>query len=499
MRRFFLDSALIALLGITMFARVSTSYFCGFDDFGEMHRAVFEDARQPANIFTTTHFGGTKYRPLNRLSTFVCWKLGGGSALPFRLRNLLFHLACAVLIYGIAWFWTHDRKTCLTASLFFCLLPSTNQTVVAAIFTNTIAYALILASFLLFLYWLDVGSWYMLAASMFLVLIALFFYEATIVLFAMMFGYVLLLSWKRDALPRPKIMAWGGSSAAVLLAFAIVRHFIVHGENPRAPFGTTLLNIAMYIGALVTPIDPVLANRLFGAPLPPELHLSRHPLLLAEIVFVTLLAGALAIFLRRAIKLGLSRLDKGLAIFLMFSILAVLIPFLVFAPHASETYLYLPAALYAILLSLVLRAFLPSNLTYGIVTCILLLSFGSGTWVRNQRVATCGQIAEHILKQLPVESWKFGERNIRLANDPSQIRQHYYGIYLYSGMSTIERGEPGDSPAAMNALQSLTGNPELRVEVVNPAEMKDSCIIPRTCFLIYNDGTVRDVSPAAAH
>jgi hypothetical protein len=497
MRRVFLDSLLIVIVGVTLFARVSTAYFCGFDDFSETHRAVFEDARHPVNIFTTTHFGGPKYRPLNRLSTFVCWNLGRGTALPFRLRNLVFHLICALCVYGMAWFWTHDRKTALTAGLLFCLMPVANQTVVAAIFTNTVAYALLLSSFLLFLYWLDNGRSYLLAVAMTLVAIGLFFYEPVIVVFAMIFGYLLLFRWKRNTLDRRKIMALVGSSAIVLLIFGTVRHLIVHGQNPRAPLATILVDSAMYIAALVSPVDPVLTNRLFGTPLPPAFHVSRQSLLWFALASATLSAAALLLSRTQEVQAGLRRLDKGLATFLVLSIFAVLTPFLVFSPHASETYLYLPAALYAIVLSLVFRALLTSDLAYGIVVAIFLLSFGAGTWARNQKVASCGQIAARILGQLPVDDWKTGENYVRLANARGEAPQHHYGVYLYQGLSTIERGEPGDSPAAMYALQLVTKNPSLKVEVVDPAEIDHSCNIPRTCFWVYRNGTVRDVTQAA--
>jgi len=481
-----------------MFARVSTAYFCGFDDFGESHRAVFEDARHPSHIFTTTHFGGTKYRPFNRLSTYMCWMLGGGSALPFRLRNLFFHLLCSVCVYGIAWQWTHDRKTCLSASLLFCLSPAANQTVVAAIFTNTTAYALLLAGFLLFLYWLRFTQWPVLAASMFLILIALFFYEPTIVVFAMMLGYLLLSRKKRHELKGRQIAAWLGISSAVLLTFAVARHSIVHGGNSRVPLLTILQNTAMYAGDLLVPVDPVLASRLFGTPLPPTIHLGRTVLLFVLLLFVALVAAGAALFPIRVIQSGFRQLDKSLAIFLTASIVAVLAPFLLFAPHPSETYLYLPAALYALLLSLLFRAFLSSSeVAYGIVLAFFLLCYAGGTWVRNEKVAQCGAVAARILEQLPVEGWKVGQNNIRLANAPGEVGQRHYGIYLYHGLSTIERGEPGDSPAAMYALQLATKNSQLRVEVVDPLAMANSCSIPRTCFWVYSDGSVQEVISAS--
>ena len=161
MRRIWVDFLLIALIGTALFAKVSSTYFCGFDDFSETRRVVFEDAGNPSRIFTTTHFGTTKYRPLNRLSTFLCWTVGGGSALPFRLRNLLFHLICALSVYAIALMWTRQRAVALVAGLFFCLDPATNQNVVATVFTNTSAYAFLLTGFLVFLVWAESKRGYM--------------------------------------------------------------------------------------------------------------------------------------------------------------------------------------------------------------------------------------------------------------------------------------------------------------------------------------------------
>jgi hypothetical protein len=61
-------------------------------------------------------------------------------------------------------------------------------------------------------------------------------------------------------------------------------------------------------------------------------------------------------------------------------------------------------------------------------------------------------------------------------------------------LSTIQRGDPEDPPAAMYALQLATNNPELNVEVVDPALMRNSslCDIPRSCYLVQSDGTVQE-------
>jgi hypothetical protein len=488
------DMLLILLLGIALFGRVSTAYFCGFDDFGETHRAVFEDIPHPQAIFTTAHFGSTKYRPLNRLSTYICWIIGDGGAWPFRLRNLLFHLLCALLVYALAWEFTQDRQICLAASALFCVMPAANQTVVAAIFTNTTAYAFLLGGFLVFLYWLRLGRQTLLAASMTLILIALFFYEPAIVVFGMMFGYVLMLSPIVHSQLRNRMVKLAASSAAVLLAFTVVRHLVVRGASPRVPMGTMLQNTAMYCVGLVSPVDPVLGNYLVGAGLPPHIRLDERTWWSLAFSLLMLTLAVVAIARTSVVRAGYARLNKGLALFLLFCCFAALLPFLVFTPHASETYLYLPAAMYVILLSLVLRAFLRSAV-YITVIAILLVLFGASTWVRNQKVADCGDISRRILSELPVKDWKTGEEQILLANAPGEASNHYYGIYLYRGLATIERGEPGDSPAAMYALQLATNNPELKVKIVDVQEMKNSCTLPRSCFWVHSDGTVQEFYP----
>jgi hypothetical protein len=494
MRRIYLDCLLIVLVGVVMFARVSTAYFCGFDDFGETYRAAFQDARHPVGIFMTTHFGGTKYRPLNRLSTYVSWMVGGGSALPFRLRNLFFHLMCALCVYGLAWNWTHQRDIASAASLLFCLAPSANQTVVAAIFTNTCAYALLLAAFLLYLYWLDDGRWRLLLSSMALILFSLFFYEPTVMVFPMMAGYVLLCrtAWVRGN--KARIVAWTGTSFAVLLIFAFVRHVVVRGENPRVPLGTMVHNLVMYGAALLVPVDPMLSNYLFGTPLPPKIPEGSRFVVILAFACIIVAAAAIAASQRIMVRAGFARLDKRLALFLACSASGVLVPFLAFTPHASETYLYLPTAVYAILLVLVLRAFLTSDVAFAVVVCALIVCFAGGTWFRNQRVAGCGATAARILQQLPISSWKAGKYHILLANAPGKAQEDHYGIYLYHGLSTIQRGDPEDPPAAMYALQLATNNPELNVEVVDPALMRNSslCDIPRSCYLVQSDGTVQE-------
>ena len=89
-RHLLIICAILALTTLLYF-RISTSYFCGFDDFIEIHRAAFEDKADPVKILTTTHFVSFKYRPLNRALNLATYLIDPPSAVPFRIRNLLFH------------------------------------------------------------------------------------------------------------------------------------------------------------------------------------------------------------------------------------------------------------------------------------------------------------------------------------------------------------------------------------------------------------------------
>lgn len=420
---------------------------------------------------------------------------GGGSAFTFRVRNLLFHLICAICVYGLALILTREHTTALVSGLLFCLDPVANQTVVAAIFTNTIAYACLLVGLLTFLIWSESKRTIFLAFSLLLVLCGMFYYEPVIVVFPMMIGYLCLQKYRNSVAPTLKEMvAWIGGSTAVLLAYALTRHLFVRGESFRVPFLTMLHNTILYAGGLLSPIDVVTANKFFRLPLPPVTHLGEKILALLVITIAVLSVGSIAFLKTPKAQAGMQRLDKGLIAYLIFSIPIALSPFLLFTPHASETYLYLPCALYSILLSVLLWAFLPTKTAYRLTVAMFLLSFGTGTWIRNQRVTKCGNVAKDILKSLPVSHWKYGDQLIRLSS--GQSLPPHYGIYNYEGLATIDPNDPTVEHGAQDALQMVTGNSKLKVIIVSPSEMSRSCGIPNTCFEVSRDGNTRPVFPA---
>ncbi|HEX5423167.1 MAG TPA: hypothetical protein VFW94_06435 [Candidatus Acidoferrales bacterium] len=494
MKRTWVDLLLILAVGTVMFAHVSTAYFCGYDDFGEMYRAAFEDAQQPSLIFTTTHFGTTKYRPLNRLATYLCWRMGDGSPLPFRLRNLLFHLLCSLMVYGLALVLTRERSVALASGLLFCLDPVANQNVVAAIFTNTAANACLLGGLLLFAVWMRSKRRYLLASAILLIFVGMFFYEPVIVAFPIMAALLLLEKLRGRVLNRSSLWHWAAGSSLAVLLFAWIRHSVVRGKSPLVPVGMMLHNAMVYSIGLLSPVDAVSSHQFFGTPLPPVLHIKFGTGFFVALSLAAMFVVLLVLYLRRpAVRESVRKIDAPFVLLLAALIPVALSPFLVFTPHASETYLYLPAAIYAILLTYLLWRLIPWRSAYWAVVCVLLVSFSVGTWIRNQRVFACGQAAHNILTSLPITKWHTGDWSIHLFSAPGQDPPPRYGIYNYRGIATIGPADPNTGHGAQHALQLATRNPALKADV-DVREPMPSCILPETCFEVFLDGSVRAVA-----
>jgi hypothetical protein len=168
----------------------------------------------------------------------------------------------------------------------------------------------------------------------------------------------------------------------------------------------------------------------------------------------------------------------------------------VFTDHVSETYIYLPAAFYCLLLARLL-AFIPSRGALVGVVAVLLGVFGCATLVRNQRVYTCGATARRLLSNLPLADWKQGEFHISVAKSTDTVSPPRYGFYNYQGLDTVAAGEPHVNEYGLRALecaaQVLTGNPGIHIRVYNPEELPARCA--GLCYWVHPDATVSAVKP----
>ncbi len=182
-------------------------------------------------------------------------------------------------------------------------------------------------------------------------------------------------------------------------------------------------------------------------------------------------------------------------VFSLCAIGATLLPFLVFTEHASETYLYPGAAFLALLLAITGERFLRER-SLLVSAGVLAVMLGSATFARNERVAACGRTAARILSALPVASLRQGAKTLVFAEDPDEPFPPRYGIYSYSGISTID---PGSADSMTSALRMVTQNTLLAGVVVSPDRMAAVCSENPLCFEVHSNGAVEPFHAPVRH
>lgn len=488
MKQHLLRILMIELAVSAVYLRVTPAHFCSFDDYADAHRAAFEDTQEPSRMFTTTHFNTPKYRPFERVLIWGFWQAGGGSPVAFRIRNLGFHLVTVASLYGSAFLIFQSAPLAAGAALLYGLHPLANQAVNGAMWSISPTYGLLMASFFLFLLALyDQRHWKRwLGLSLVTVFVNLFIYEAIIVVFGFLYVFLILWWWQGRPIPKalPRILV--GATAVCILALWIVRQLFVAIPPPVVTPVEVVKNLTIYAGAMLLPFDSLLANRLFGTPLPSEIRFSPG-LLLAVPVVLLVVSGLIWLAYRTpGFRARVKQTEWWYVGFFALTVVFTLTPFLVFTPKISETYLYLPVGLYCVVLSALLWRLLPSARWYGATVALLAVSFASATFVRNGNVARCGEIAESIFTQFPLEQWRTGEWNIRVSPPPGDPLPPRYGLYNVRGIGAIDNG-----PTLGLALQTATGNTRIKATMVQPEELRD-CDRPGICFWVTTEGKVTD-------
>jgi hypothetical protein len=493
---------MILALTTVVYARVSTAYFCGYDDFLEVGRADFVDRIEPAKIFTTFHFDSFKYRPLNRLSTLVSYLIHPNDALAFRIRNLFFHLAAVVMVYLLAMLLFQSWPVAAIAALLFSVHPLANQVVVGAVMSNTEANALFLLALVLFIFSLQRSNLGLMAVALICGAVSVYVYESSIVI-----PGIMVMWWALDylftrRLPERRFVVVFVVLGGVLFgSYLIVRHQLNPGGHTPV-FGPPVIvkGMAEYGVALVSPVNLMLAHQWFGMPLPGAIspdEIEKFVFIAAAVGFGLLLL--LAHQFRRIVDL-LARAGWQPMLFLLLGIGLALAPFLVFTDHVSETYCYLPVALFSLLLARLL-AFIPSRGALIAVIAVLVGLSASATWIRNGRVYACGSTAHRLLSGLPLADWKQGEFHILVAKTPGTVDEPRFGLFNYSGLDTIDPEPPHANGKPLGALESAvqlaTGNPNVHVRIDTAEELPARCADPTAgqCFWIHPDGAVSRLKP----
>jgi hypothetical protein len=324
-----------------------------------------------------------------------------------------------------------------------------------------------------------------LVASLVSALLAVFIYEASVVVFIMIYAYWAVATFgKREAVNRRFLGVLIAGTAVIGAVFTTARILVVHVSPQRVPLPIIAKNSLMYVGALLTPFDTVLAHQWFGTPLISEWKLDASNMALWGVAAV---AGASALVILLLLWKGRGRLDWPILLLLAGCAAVSLSPFVMYNPRASESYLPLSAGFFSLMLCHVLRSAIPKTGVYAGVIAALAVLFGMATWVRNDRVAACGKTAEAILSQLPLENWRQGDWRIGVDRAPGEPVVTRYGLYNYQGLSTIDVG--GDEFLALAplecALQLATHNKQVKAST----RLSGSCT-EGTCFSVYNDGRV---------
>jgi len=496
----------ILILTAIVYAKLPQSYFCAYDDFLEVHRAAFEDTRDPRRVFTTTHFTSYKYRPLNRGINLITYWAGEGSAHYFRTRNVICHLINVVFVYLLSWMLFRNRWLSIIGALLFGIHPLANHAIVGAVMTNSAAHSMFLFALLMFV-WSTKKNGLTSVMALFVALFAgwlsLLTYEAAIVLYPLLFGYLAIQYLATRKWPVSKsytLYLLFGSIFFWTIYYLLHAKFVPYSAKRAVPSVSLMIkNLLTYAVATVLPVDPVLANAWFGTPLPSDVDI--HGRAITLLLGIIGLGGVLLIgFLLLKFKRQMIDRTWPAQLFVLMAAASAIAPLIVFTDKPSETYLYLTIAFVAILFaSFAVQLLKPETNLRGraiviAVVGLLSISYALGTWVRNDKVHRCGETAHQIASGLDEQRFKSGTWFVYLMPAPGEPQSHRYGMYGWRGIDTV------GTSALQEALQLVNRNENVIARVLAPEEVSKVCNSSHyICLEVHDDGRVDQlISPAAA-
>ncbi len=110
---------LLLLTSIVFYKGITPSF--SSDDFVHLENNIhFANLAEAADVFVTPY--GREYRPLVRLSLWLNHQMSD-SALAYKISNLLMHLLCTLLVYGLIRRLGAAKTTALVATSIFALHP----------------------------------------------------------------------------------------------------------------------------------------------------------------------------------------------------------------------------------------------------------------------------------------------------------------------------------------------------------------------------------------
>ncbi len=470
----------VLALVAAVYAPVSSAWFCGYDDFHELARAAYEFGPEPTRILTRSNGDGLRYRPLHPAVTVATWSVAGMSARVYRTRNIALHLLNVALVYALGLILLGAPMPAAIAAGLFGIHPLANQAVNGALWTNTLAYAFALGGTVLTLRGCSAQSHgrrrILLGATC--ALLGVLVYEPTAALLALPWVALLL-----GGPARPGAVRWLAGAQLAVVAFAGALRLVALPQGYETAIASMptmsvyLRNLVVSFGAMLLPLDAVLAADVWGTPLPSEVdgaHLAAFlrawaiPLSGAA----TAMLAVATLLLRRTHQRSRPADERARAHDgtrgTLFALTGAVLPLAVTfsaTDHPSETYLYGPVAFVFLALVVFAWSHLRSRQrTWGAVAAVVLAgSFIVATSVRNQRVMACGRTAARIVAELP-ERARTVTAPIVFANSARGPQTTRYGLYGYRGIHTIGHGDMADRGVSA-ALQLSYGDWRRKAEV----------------------------------
>jgi hypothetical protein len=497
MKRLFVIFGLVALV----YAPTVIAPFCSYDAFLEVHRTGFTDAPNPSVVFTTSHWGLGRYRPLNRALNLVTFQVGNGRPGPYRVRNVLSHLACVALVFALSLALFRSPGAAAWGALLFGVHPLTNIAVVGAINTNVVGYALLLGALLLFLRGLrsETLGPALVATSVGVAGLGILTYDPDVVYFPLTALLVAVEARFSGRRPGAGVLAaWLGGSAAIAAGYVGLRALYVPAGKVAASvpgLSSVVKNLVTYGGALLLPLDPVLLHDVLGTPYPSELAsagAAGRGLALVVLFCAAAVAAILAVLAVRRVAPEVRSAAAPGVVFVACSMPVLFLPFLLFAKHASESYEYLPAAFLAILVGVLIDAARRTTPRSALAAGVLLVGLAAAATVsRNVAVLRCGRAAERLVAGLSAGAGN--EPSLLVANAPGAERSRRYGFYGFRGTDTVGDGALAN-PALTAALELERRREGAMVSLLEPDELRRAACEPpetrRPAFWVHADGVV---------
>lgn len=443
----------------------SAVYFKGItpsfssDDFIHLENNIhFENLADAAEVFSKPY--GREYRPLVRLSLWLNHQMGD-NALAYKISNLLMHLLCVALLYGLMLRLDVNKTVALIASSIFALHP-VHTTSVHFILgrTDLVAAVFYLATLYCVAGWKKSSALLQHAITLIWFTAALLSKELSITLPAMMLA-ILVVQQQTLALSRilrTALRLWPYALLALMYLLARIYQWKSMDAAVAVYTDFSPLNIFTnyleWVFALLYPFDLYIAR---------EWQLLHPQKFIALVLLASLLLVAAIAYIWRQTAAQLLRSPL-----LWLGIIWILVTLLPMAGgNAHRWYLYLPSAG----LSLIIAAAWPVTITHkrqllNLLLVVTLIAYAGETLRQSLIWNKQSQINERLLSDAETHELRQHDA-IAIANMPFGYQSAF--LFTHSAFEEALRVRYGRGPR-IEVLNYINLDEQNPIEVTSSAE-----------------------------